>query len=610
MPYSILSLLFISAVILSFQFIPAPSTPGKEVEKYYQSRLNLFEKKIIAFQNAILLKASKKTLQQSFFQIRLAYKQAAILTEYYNVLETKSLNGPAIPWIEEDNPKKIIAPHGMQVIEDILFADAGSVKYALLKNELAGMLTISETLRKEKNLDYKFSDGLVLDALQSALIRLITTGITGFDSPIALYSIPEGKSTLESLQQILSIYKETLDRKAPGKYDSLNALLKQSIVYAGNNPGFNSFDRLFFIKKYFSPAYSLLAEARIANGLIPQSDRTPINPLATSFFDSNAFNINAFSPTNRFRPTKERIELGRQLFYDPILSATKKRTCATCHKPEMAFTDGLKTALAVDEKTYLLRNTPTLWNSALQTKQFFDSRTTVLENQLSSVVHNQEEMKGSLKEAVALLEESPLYTELFLKAYPDEYEKISPYNIANAISSYMRSLISFNSRFDLHMRGEKDILTTVEKKGFNLFMGKAKCATCHYIPLFNGLAPPFYAESESEVLGVPKTKNKKNATLDEDIGKISFSQSSIHKYSFKTPALRNIALTAPYMHNGVYTTLEEVMEFYNNGGGAGLKIAPDNQTLPSQKLNLTKNEIAAVIAFMKTLTSASPGAER
>ncbi|HUM66495.1 MAG TPA: cytochrome c peroxidase, partial [Chitinophagaceae bacterium] len=190
----------------------------------------------------------------------------------------------------------------------------------------------------------------------------------------------------------------------------------------------------------------------------------------------------------------------------------------------------------------------------------------------------------------------------FKEAYADEEEPLNAYNIANAISSYIRTLISLNSRFDQYMRGDKTKLNSREKKGFNLFTGKAKCATCHFIPLFNGLVPPEFTETETEVLGTPATKNKKNAKLDTDAGKFELTQSVIHKFAFKTPGLRNIEKTGPYMHNGVYDTLEEVMEFYNEGGGAGLDIAPENQTLPTDKLDLSKKEIESIIAFMKSLT--------
>ena len=162
-----------------------------------------------------------------------------------------------------------------------------------------------------------------------------------------------------------------------------------------------------------------------------------------------------------------------------------------------------------------------------------------------------------------------------------------------------------NARFDQYMRGNSKALTTPEKNGFNLFMGKAKCGTCHFMPLFNGLVPPEFVETESEVLGVPKTKDSLHAELDSDLGKFNFTRSVVHKHAFKTPTLRNVELTAPYMHNGVFSTLEEVMDFYNKGGGKGLNIAPDNQTLPFDKLELSKKEISDVIAFMKALTDTS-----
>ena len=180
-------------------------------------------------------------------------------------------------------------------------------------------------------------------------------------------------------------------------------------------------------------------------------------------------------------------------------------------------------------------------------------------------------------------------------------DTINQYTIANAIASYIRSLVTCNTRFDQYMRGDETKMNASEKNGFNLFAGKAKCATCHFIPLFNGLVPPTFTETESEVLGVPKTRSK-HTVLDEDLGKFNFTRSEIHKHSFKIPTLRNIELTAPYMHNGVFKTLEEVVEFYKKGGGKGLHIAPSNQTLPFDKLSLTKKEVRDIVAFMRTLT--------
>jgi cytochrome c peroxidase len=151
----------------------------------------------------------------------------------------------------------------------------------------------------------------------------------------------------------------------------------------------------------------------------------------------------------------------------------------------------------------------------------------------------------------------------------------------------------------------KPAMTKNEINGFNLFMGKAKCGTCHFMPLFSGAKPPRYYYMESEVIGVPSTVKKINAKLDADSGRYLSTRYPIHQFSFKTSTLRNIALTAPYMHNGVFKTLEEVVDFYNEGGGKGLHIAPPNQSLPFDKLNLTPQEKKDIISFMKTLTDTS-----
>ncbi len=480
-------LCLICGFLFSFRLIQNPSRVKETtITAYYLEQLGSLENDLYDLEKNILQKSSRSSLQQIFLQARVSYKKVAILTEYFNAYETKMLNGPALKWVEENDPQKIIEPHGFQVIEEILFNPKTEIDYSWLKSETEKMLAVLRPLKKESDMGYKFSDKLIFEALQSSLIRLTALGISGFDSPIAQNSLSEAKNTLEGFKSIFGLYTKIYDKKT-------DAILDKAISYLTKNNSFVQFDRLYFIKNYINPLYTLIVQAKIDNSLIVENDKVAINPFALSLFDSNTFNINSFSPTKRYQSTPERIVLGKKLFFDPILSSTKKRSCATCHQPALAFTDGLKTALAVDEKTYLLRNTPTLWNSALQKNQFYDSRATVLENQLSDVVHNQEEMKGSLKESVSELQKHPEYADMFSNAYPDDHEKITQYNIANAISSYMRSLVSLNSRFDEFMRGDETKMSKKEKSGFNLFMGKAKCGTCHFIPLFNGLAPPFFA---------------------------------------------------------------------------------------------------------------------
>ena len=151
------------------------------------------------------------------------------------------------------------------------------------------------------------------------------------------------------------------------------------------------------------------------------------------------------------------------------------------------------------------------------------------------------------------------------------------------------------------MQGDHAQLNREEKAGFNLFMGKAKCGSCHFAPLFNGTQSPQFSKSEAEVLGVPAKADTVNAAIDEDFGRYTLNPYPQYKYAFKTTTLRNVAKTAPYMHNGVYNTLEEVMDFYNRGGGAGIGIKLDNQTLAAAPLNLSKKEIQDIITFLKTL---------
>ena len=575
---------------------------GTQVNKYYIEKLLALKKKVFILKENCDKKQGIGILKNNFLQARLAYKQLAVLTEYYDINLSRVLNGPNLVRVEEDNPDKHIAPHGFQVIEDYLFGKWENKFYKLIVAEVAEMIDALAQLENQPGRENIFRDDLVWDAIRSASVRLATLGITGYDSPVALLSLRESFATIRGMKDLLSIFKRKMGNGNATLYANTISSLDKAAAYLKRNNNFNDFDRLVFIVKYMNPFYKSLNELRVAAGIHIPEGRYPVNFNAPSIFSDTAFNINFFSPGGDYTVTKERIDLGRKLFYDSLLSGTKNRSCASCHKPELAFTDGLKTALSIDHQKFLLRNTPTILNSGLQSRQFFDSRADILENQLEEVVHNSDEMKGSFVQTVQDLKNDSSYSPLFRKAYTAEKEPLSGFNIANAISSYIRSLTTLNSRFDQYMRGDTLKLTRREKNGFNLFMGKAKCATCHHLPLFNGLLPPDFSETESEVLGVPQSNDRHNAKLDPDEGRFLFTNSSIHKYSFKTPTLRNIGLTAPYMHNGVYTTLEEVMEFYNKGGGRGLGIAPSSQTLPFDKLNLSKKEIVNIISFMLSLT--------
>ncbi len=574
----------------------------EKIDRWYVHKISLFRNGLTGLNKLNDQHGSRESLRVSFLQCRLAYKQMALLTEYFNPFETFSLNSPALDRVEDDNPDRIIPPAGLQQLEQLIYG----TEQPLPRNKIRSVITdILKTLRKleqEPARNLKFRKELVWDALRSGTIRLITLGITGFDSPVANYSLPEAESSLAAMKELVLIFSGTEQKSALPALDLLPALADKSITYLKTHPGFARFDRLTFITAYLDPFYRQLQKARLQAGIPLPEGRSPLNRNVFSLFDTATFDINFYSPGPEYRKTAKRIALGKQLFSDPVLSGTHNRSCATCHDPGKAFADGLKTPLALDNKTPLSRNTPTLWNSGFQSRQFWDSRTDILENQLDEVVHNEAEMKGSLISLSQFVKQSPVYAPLFKEAYPDEPNPFTPFVVANSIANYIRSLVALDARFDRYMRGDKTQLTASEKNGFNLFAGKARCATCHFIPLFNGVIPPVYSETESEVIGVPQTTDKTHAVLDPDEGKFRFTSSPIHKYSFKTPTLRNIELTAPYMHNGVFKTLEQVVDFYNEGGGKGWKIAPPNQTLPFDRLRLTASEKKDLVAFMRSLT--------
>ncbi len=577
----------------------------KAIEVYYLKQLDTFKQNVESLKSSIRKQEDSKILKKGFKTARLSYKKLSILTDYFNPYETIQLNSPALKRTEDDNPTIIIEPHGFQKLEELLWSDEtkdDSSKSLLY--ETTFILNVIQQLETEPDRVFKFNNAAVWNAVKSALIRLITLGITGYDSPVAMLSIEETIATLEGIEKIIDIYFPAFDRKKADRFHAIQRGIISAINYLKKDKNFDHFNRLYFTRNIIIPLCNDVSSAIAVQRYDMPEKRRALNPMAENIFSPDAFDVNFFSPTERYRPTNERILLGKKLFYDAQLSGNNTRSCASCHKPELAFTDGLPKALAMDNKTQLPRNTPSLLNAVYQTKQFYDSRQDMLEFQVNNVVHNEKEMGGSIEKTAAALQHQQDYIAAFSKAYPNDANSITIYTIANAISSYVRSLQSLNSKFDRYMRNEEVDFSEQEKKGFNLFMGKAKCGTCHFMPLFNGLVPPTFDETESEVLGVPSNATKP-AIPDADSGKYYFTKSIPHLFSFKTPTVRNTALTAPYMHNGVYKTLGEVIDFYNNGGGKGLGIILENQSLPFDKLNLSKKEKKDIIAFLNTLTDTS-----
>lgn len=556
----------------------------------FQSDITLLIEKVAKLKYSVQEDSTEAQIQRQFLEAHKAYKKVEIISEYYSPTVSKAINGPAIPEFEE-NDKVTVAPEGFQVIEELIFPKYNKETKKELIQELGVLSANLIRLEKVSNSN-ELTDAHVFDAMRLEVYRIITLGITGFDSPIAFNSLPEALVSLETIEKYYRVY---LKDKSVSSSKQVLQILEKGKKYLKANTNFNAFDRAYFIREIANPLSKGLFQTQTELGIPFMKEKRALKETTQTLFDKDAFDPEAFSGFPDYKTTPEKIALGKKLFNDPILSGNNTRSCASCHHEDKAFTDGLERAVALDGKSMIQRNTPTLNNIAFQRVFFADSRVSYLEDQAVAVIKNENEMHGSLEKSALAIQKQADYVKEFKKAFPKG--EINEFAIKNALASYIRSLSHYDSKFDAYMQN-KATFTADEKAGFNLFAGKAKCATCHFIPLTNGTVPPNFDRSESEILGTP-SKNKK---LDGDLGKFVITGAAIHKNSFKTPTIRNIELTAPYMHNGVYKTLEEVVDFYNEGGGVGLGFDVPNQTLPGDKLNLSDLEKKQLIAFMRTLT--------
>jgi cytochrome c peroxidase len=568
----------------------------------YIKDIDVLQSEVTKLVDLLSAKADGRQLQSQFLAARAAYKKTEWLVEYYNPYTAKSINGPAIPEVETDEKSKIIAPEGFQVIEEMLFPvyDRNNHKPLLQQIKI-----LQSNVGRLKYVAYviQTTDAHIFDAIRLQMFRILALGISGFDSPIANNSTAEASASLQCLSKVFLLYASQLENRNAPLTGVLKDLFNHSVSWLSKQKDFNSLDRMFLIRQYLNPLSKNLLAAQKQLDIPVFTEPRFLKANAETLFSRDIFNPDFYADgTNSNSPDK--VALGKRLFNDGVLSESGSRSCATCHQPSKAFTDGLKTSLAISGKN-LLRNSPTLINAALQPSLFYDMRVNYLEDQAKDVISNKDEMHGSFRNVLGRINKDKRYKALFSKIYRNE--TISEVVLKNAIASYVRSLTGLNSRFDKYMNGEETAMNAMEITGFNLFMGKAKCGTCHFVPLFNGNNPPAYTKTDAEVIGVPATTDTLRPTLDPDEGKYNLYKINIHRFAFKTPGLRNIALTTPYMHNGVYKTLDEVVDFYNRGGGSGLGFKMDNQTLSKEALNLSNNEKRALISFLNTLNSVKNG---
>ncbi|ACU63225.1 cytochrome-c peroxidase [Chitinophaga pinensis] len=556
-------LLLLAVMFTSQGERPASVTDGTIV--YFKRQQPLFAASAVALKHSIdALKAGDtatvSAARASLYLCRIRYKAIAFFLEYFFTSEAYVFNAPAKyeieePYIEYEEPV------GLQQIEALLYDSAVYQR----KGELAAQATVLvQTAQDLPSLLYQFSatDQQVLESVRQELIRIMTLYITGYDAPLLKSGIAEARCSMQAIDTVLMSYTGF------EKKDSITYYLRQGIQQLTAHPDFDSFDRLSFLVSSALPLQRLVLNSRhdLFHPAVISKDKFPHSSIAGD------------------------TALGRRLFFEKALSGNNTRSCASCHQPDRYFSDGLPHNSAINNKEALPRHTPGLLYACYQYSQFWDGRAVSLEDQVLKVLHSPQEMDACDDTLLQRLQRMPAYQDITLP------------QVQASLAAYLRTLTPFNAPFDRYMAGNKQAMTAEQRTGANIFMGKGQCATCHFAPLFNGLIPPLYNRTEFEVLGTPSNDDLLHPQADHDSGRLAFFPIDFYMGAFKTPTVRNAAPTAPYMHNGAFRTMEQVIDFYDKGGGNGIGLSVPNQTLSAAPLQLSPEEKKALIAFMDALT--------
>ncbi len=284
--------------------------------------------------------------------------------------------------------------------------------------------------------------------------------------------------------------------------------------------------------------------------------------------------------------TAEKIELGRKLYFDKRLSADNSVSCATCHDPKLAFTDGKPVSTGIKGQKGG-RSAPTVVNRLFSKEQFWDGRAEDLEAQALGPIQNPIEMGNTLEAVVKKLNAIEGYRKEFQRVFATD---VTAEGIAQAIASFERTVISGNSAYDRFQAGDEKALSESAKRGLTLFEEKANCVTCHVG--FN------FTDEGYRNIGVGMDQET------PDVGRFEITKRETDRGAFKTPTLREIANAAPYMHDGSEKTLLDVINFYDRGGVPNAQLSTD-----IKPLNLTTQEKADLVAFLESLTGKMPAFE-
>lgn len=566
----------------------------KLVDKWYTAQTDYFLQQLNILQK---LNSSSKlyTFKKQFINTRFAFKKMEVLVSYFDVHAYQNLNSRVKPEVELEKGtyEYIQAPHGLQVIETFLKDDSTyEANRISIDNEIQMAINTAKFL-KTYHFIKPYSDALFFNAIKDEMIRIAALGITGFDKPVLKNTIPECNIALDGIKDLVYIFAKSNAKN--DIYKEILLELTQSISFIEKtSQDFDDFDRLTFIRNYLQPIFSA------ADKILKHDDQHPVSsPVFTSFFQQPY--IDQLYHQTKVYPA-EMINLGKFLFENPILSGNGQLSCANCHHPELNFADTLQfnTGFSVHDTT--TRNTPTLLNIKYHLLFQRDGHALFMQDQFREVLLSHIEMgNDSENELIKRIKTDSSLVRLFQKIFNITSYNINFQMVLDPLEAYLRSLTSLNSPFDRYMTYQKKTISPEIKNGFNLFMGTAKCGTCHFMPVFNGVAPPYSNREENEIIGVLKNDDFDNPVLDKDSGLYNTTKFDLHVNAFKVPSVRNLKKTFPYMHNGSLKNIDDLLIFYNVGGGLGMGANVPNQTLDKEPLRLNKKERADIKAFLLSL---------
>ena len=549
-----------------------------------------------------------KKIKAQIATARISLKGLDFWLRYVEPIAYKKVNGPLpVEWETEvfekfENPYKREGA-GLSLAE--LYLEEENLNKDSLSALIASSLAATQIYLDDSIINQFQKHHHFFLANRLFLLNLSAIYTTGFECPDTSSIIPELRSMLRDVSLIYSSYNENF----PGTplTESYLDLYKKSIEFVKAQPGnFSQFDHFNFIRDFINPLFKINQELIKQYKVYTKSfiDYS-LNNSSTSIFSKDLYfgqnSKGIFRRVTDKDALNEIEKIGKLLFYDPILSGNNQRSCNSCHKSTEYFTDTtLATSFQFDKKNYLSRNSPSLINSTYNHLLMADGKHISMQNQAKDVITNHQELgsnEKALLEKVLSCNEYKNAFKKFLKYTPQETE-IGIEHITSALTVYYNKFSNYYTGFDDAMTNKKDIDVDA-KKGFNLFMSKAQCGTCHFVPQFNGVKPP-YVGSEFEVLGVPADTGYHS--LSTDVGRFAVNAAPEMLNAFRTGTIRNAAHTKPYMHNGVFTTLEQVIDFYDAGGGAGKGLKVSNQTLRSDSLKLFPSEKKSLIQFIVSLT--------